>query len=88
MRIVTSDEDSKVKTSAQTKKNLKTKCTAEFIVRSWSLGIVNTVSRKVFFGGLKTPPFSLMFYEKFITCAKEIKCFRLLICRLNANTTE
>ena len=25
-----------------------------------------------------TPPFSLIFYEKFITCAKEINCFRIL----------
>jgi len=24
------------------------------------------------------PPFSLIFYEKFITCAKEIHCFRIL----------
>jgi len=45
MRIVTSDEDSKVKTSGETKKNLKTKCTDELIVTSWSLGIVNIVSR-------------------------------------------
>jgi len=45
MRIVTSDEYSKVKTSAETKKNLKTKCTDELIVTSLSLGIVNTISR-------------------------------------------
>jgi len=25
--------------------------------------------------GVKTPPFSLIFYKKFITCAKEINCF-------------
>jgi len=24
------------------------------------------------------PPFSLIFYKKFITCAKEINCFRIL----------
>ena len=30
-------------------------------------------------GGLGlTPSFSLIFYEKFITCAKEINCFRIL----------
>jgi len=28
--------------------------------------------------GVKNPPFSLIFYEKFITCAKEIDCFRIL----------
>jgi len=37
--------------------------------------------------GVKPPPLSLIFYEKFITCAKEIT-FCLLICRLNANTME
>jgi len=30
-------------------------------------------------GGVEVnPPFSLIFYEKFITCAKEINCFRIL----------
>jgi len=28
--------------------------------------------------GVKNPTFSLIFYEKFITCAKEINCFRIL----------
>jgi len=45
MRIVTSDDDSKVKASAQTKKNSKTKCITELTVTSWSLGIVKTVSQ-------------------------------------------
>jgi len=36
-------------------------------------------------------PLSLIFYKNFITCAKEIIVFAyffLLICRLNANTTD
>jgi len=32
MLSVMSDEDSKVETSAQTKKNLKTKCTADLLL--------------------------------------------------------
>jgi len=43
-------------------------------------------------GGVGVNPlFELDIYKNFITCAKEINCFRnffLLICRLNANTTE
>jgi len=31
--------------------------------------------------GLK-PPLSLIFYKIFTTCAKEIKCFRILFCML------
>jgi len=29
-------------------------------------------------GGVNPPPLSLIFYENFITCAKEINCFRTL----------
>ena len=30
-------------------------------------------------GGAKTPTLSLIFYKNFITCAKEITCFRILL---------
>jgi len=40
---------------------------------------LRTVKKGVRKGGAGVkPPFSLIFYEKFITCAKEINCFRIL----------
>jgi len=52
--------------------------------------ILRRLSRAYASGGLWgwNPPLSLIFYKNFISCSKEINAFCLLICRLNANTTE
>jgi len=52
------------------------------VIKFWAIGQYIARSKGVRKGvggvGAETPPLRLIFYENFITCAKEIKCFRIL----------
>jgi len=49
-----------------------------FVSINWEEQQVNTKGVRKGFFGVNPPPLSLIFYKIFITCAKEIKCFRIL----------